>query len=498
MTGLAAGSQAGMLWHRVGRINEKNAGERTTHVAWLLSILALGLALRLNQLASWGLGMDEAFSATMATHSLRGIVNLILVDDFHPPLYYAFLHFWRMISTNEAWLRIPSVIFGVLAIWVIYALGSRLGDHRVGLLSAVILAISPLHIWHSQEVRMYSLLFLLSTASLYFFVRILDGGSLAGWIGYLTATSLALYTDYGGFVILAGQNLAVVVLLLLRCRVPLVAWVGAQAAVLVAFLPWGVYLLGAVARVANWMDVRHITPASVQQFAFTLSAFTSHFLPMGTPVLKALVAGAFGATAVAGAVVLRNRPSVAAILLASSFGALSITALASFITKVFFVRTLIAASAAYYVLVAAAATKARPRVLGLAVLGSLLALNVYSLFEMYYRVVKAGPWREVAAHVTSQYLPGDGIVFVGGAWHRPFDFYAAPYAIAPPEVQYGGPADLTLVRNLTHKSPRVWLVLKEDEDYDPKGRVKSYMTQWGALREARNFWDDIKVELYQP
>lgn len=471
---------------------------RASSGAWLLGIMALGVALRLYHLGTWGLGMDEAYSANVATRSLHDLVNFIVVDDFHPPLYYAFLHFWRMVSTNEVWLRIPSVIFGVLTIWVIYTLGTRLVDHRVGLLSAGILAISPLHIWHSQEVRMYSLLFLLSTASLYFFVRILEGGTLGEWIGYITSTSLALYTDYGGFVILAGENLAIIALLALRYRVPLAAWVGAQAVVFVAFLPWGVSLLGAVSRAATWMDVRHIAPASVQQFAFTLSAFTSHFLPMGTPVLKAIVAGAFGTTAVAGVLVLRHKPSAAAILLASSFGALGITALASVVTKVFFVRTLLAASAGYYILLAAATAKMRLRVLGLALLGGLVALNLYSLSEMYYQVVKAGPWRDVAAHVTSHYNTGDGIVFLGGAWHRPFEFYAAPYRVTPPTVDYGGPDDLQLVRGLTQKSLRVWLVLKEDKAYDPKDRVKTYMTQWGTLREQRSFWDDIRVELYQP
>ncbi len=471
---------------------------RVPHGAWFLGIMALGVALRLHHLGSWGLGMDEAYSANVATHGLRDLVNFIVVDDFHPPLYYALLHFWRMISTNEVWLRVPSVVFGALTIWVIYALGARLVDHRVGLVSAGILAISPLHIWHSQEVRMYALLFLLSTASLYFFVRVLKEGSLAAWIGYITTTILALYTDYGGFVILAGENLAVVALLALRYRVPLAAWVGAQAVVLAAFAPWGVRVLDAIPRAASMLVVRNITPASAQQFAFTLSAFTSHFLPMGTPLLKATVASAFGVTAVAGALMLRNRRSVAAILLATSFGALSVAALGSVITKVFFVRTLIAASAGYYVLLAAATMKMRSRVFGLVLLSGLVALNVYSLSEMYYRVVKAGPWRDVAAHVTSHYNTGDGVVFLGGAWHRPFEFYAAPAHIALPVVDYSRPSDLTLVRDLTRRSPRVWLVLKEDDAYDPRGRVRTYMAQWGALREQRYFWDDIRVELYQP
>ncbi len=495
---MTASSTAWMQRDQAHSISGGPVSFRAPRGTWLLGIMALGVALRLHHLGTWGLGMDEAYSANVATRGLRDLVNFIVVDDFHPPLYYAFLHFWQMISTNEVWLRIPSVLFGALTIWVIYALGARLVDHRVGLFSAGILAISPLHIWHSQEVRMYALLFLLSTASLYFFVRVLKEGSRAVWISYITITILALYTDYGGFLILAGENLAIVALLALRYRVPWATWVGAQAVVLAAFAPWGVSLLETITRAADVLVERNITPASARQFAFTLSAFTSHFLPMGTPLLKAAVAGTFGATAIAGALMLRDRPSVAAILLATSFGALSIAALGSVITKVFFVRSLIAASAGYYILLAAATMKMRSRVFSLALMSGLVALNVYSLSEMYYRVVKAGPWRDVAAYVTSHYNTGDGIVFLGGAWHRPFEFYAAPAHIAPLAVDYGGPSDLTLVRELTRRSPRVWLVLKEDDDYDPRGRVKTYMSEWGALREQRYFWDDIRIELYQP
>ena len=56
-----------------------------------------------------------------------------IVDPGNPPLYYSFLHGWLVFGDSEAALRTLSVVFGVLTIPLVYALGRTIRDHRLGI-----------------------------------------------------------------------------------------------------------------------------------------------------------------------------------------------------------------------------------------------------------------------------------------------------------------------------------------------------------------------------
>ena len=81
----------------------------------------------------------------------------LLKGDVHPPLYFMLLHLWLIGGEDITYLRLFSVLTGVLSIGGIYLLSRQLFEKRVDLISALILAISPLHIYYSQMVRNYSL-----------------------------------------------------------------------------------------------------------------------------------------------------------------------------------------------------------------------------------------------------------------------------------------------------------------------------------------------------
>lgn len=72
-------------------------------------------------------------------------------------LYYVLLNPWLNISDNETWLRVPAIIFAVASVYLIYRLGNDFFSKKVGLLSAFLLAISPLFINHAQEIRYYTM-----------------------------------------------------------------------------------------------------------------------------------------------------------------------------------------------------------------------------------------------------------------------------------------------------------------------------------------------------
>src|SRR6185436_9474480 len=122
-------------------------------------MIALGLLLRLWHLGTQSLSMDEVTDSGIAAQSIRSVVS---TRDGFPPLYSLLAHTWLGFFGDPASLRILSVIFGTISIFVVWHLGRLAGGEVVSVPAALLLAVSPLHISFSQEARVYSLYFLLA------------------------------------------------------------------------------------------------------------------------------------------------------------------------------------------------------------------------------------------------------------------------------------------------------------------------------------------------
>jgi uncharacterized membrane protein len=161
----------------------------------LPAVLVLAFLMRIigvNQ----SLWLDEATSALVAKMSLSQIFGHFLPGDFHPPFYYLFLKVWSMaFGFSEVALRIPSVIFGVLTVLLIYLIGRKIFNEKVALISSLLLATSGLHIYYSQEARMYGLATLLVSLAVYLFL-------LESWLALSIVLCLVGMTDYVSCLIL--------------------------------------------------------------------------------------------------------------------------------------------------------------------------------------------------------------------------------------------------------------------------------------------------------
>jgi len=251
-------------------------GRMTKSSAALLAITLLGFFLRVYHLGKESLWGDESYSFGVAKVGVEWIAHLAAAD-VHPPLYYYILHLGiKLFGTSEFAVRFPSLIFGVLAIPMIYLLGRRLFNEEVGLISALILAISPFNVEYSQEARMYSLLLFLALVSMYFFVRFIDRGSIvfvrflergsiAVSVGYVLSTALMLYTHLFGLFVLVAQNLFVAGLLLLsRQRRPLLKqWIVIQAITVITFAPWISVLSHQVSSAETIVSISYADPITL-------------------------------------------------------------------------------------------------------------------------------------------------------------------------------------------------------------------------------------------
>jgi 4-amino-4-deoxy-L-arabinose transferase-like glycosyltransferase len=205
---------------------------------WLLILLAL--ALRLVRLAFQPLWWDEGWSLYFATSDLGTMLELTAVD-IHPPLYYVLLSAWiGLFGSSALGVRLLSVLIGTVTIPVLYAVGRRLLGRPGGLVAAFLLAISPMHVYYSQEVRMYGLVTLLGVAAVYLALRLWtsERWRWGVWLGYAVAASAALYTHYYAAFLLVALNLVVLLLWLEGRRRWVLSWLGAQAMVVLLYLPW--------------------------------------------------------------------------------------------------------------------------------------------------------------------------------------------------------------------------------------------------------------------
>ena len=99
---------------------------------WLIIILFIGIILRMYGLSTESIWLDEGYSIVTAKLDL---LQVALVQDDVPPLYYLLLHWWiKLFGDSEFSVRFPSVVFGLLSIFMAYKTAQHLFNKNTGIL----------------------------------------------------------------------------------------------------------------------------------------------------------------------------------------------------------------------------------------------------------------------------------------------------------------------------------------------------------------------------
>ena len=134
----------------------------------LAGIFILAAVLRVIAISSRNIQYDDAFSYFLAKQSFSEIIKGTAADTM-PPLFYFLLHLWQLISREIWFLRFLSVFLSLGAITFLFLLLFRAFNRIAGLWGAFFAAISPLQIYHAQDIRMYALLAFCGMAYLFYF-----------------------------------------------------------------------------------------------------------------------------------------------------------------------------------------------------------------------------------------------------------------------------------------------------------------------------------------
>jgi mannosyltransferase len=170
-----------------------------SRVFWIVAgITAAAATLRLATLGLQSYHHDEIVTASRVLRgSLWHAIEKVGSSESAPPLYYLLAWLWtQILGTGEVGLRSLSAVAGIAVVPVAFLIGAELRGRRTGIVAAALVAVNPMLVWYSQEARSYSLLVLLGSVALLFFLRARRSGSTRDMACWALASSLAIATHY--------------------------------------------------------------------------------------------------------------------------------------------------------------------------------------------------------------------------------------------------------------------------------------------------------------
>lgn len=195
-------------------------------------LAALGIFLRLNNLAGRSLWTDEFFTLFDSTghgtaHSLLASlsqddsprlfqakdfkvylrsdpaktikdVNYALIkEDTHPPLYFWIIYFWiKLFGDSALAVRLFSVLMGLVCVYLAYRLSRRLFNEEAAVSCALFLAISPFAVRYAQEARSYALVMAIALAASLSILRFEKSNKVSDLTWFAVLNTVGIFTHY--------------------------------------------------------------------------------------------------------------------------------------------------------------------------------------------------------------------------------------------------------------------------------------------------------------
>lgn len=394
----------------------------------VLAITILALLLRLPGLDRESLWLDEGYTLLFSGLPLPRLITVGGAHE-HPPLYYLLVHGVMAIWPSYLVPRFISAVAGGLSVPVLYLLGRRLCSPAVGIAGALLLAISPFHIWYSQDGRAYELAGLCVLLSYMALVAAEDRPRPVTWCLYVLATLAALYTEYTTVLALAPQAL-----FLLRARRPLVlSWL----AIVLGYSLWiGVALRNtASVAAAYWIPapgLHDVLSTGLEFLGLEMPCPSPPCTGQQLPFLAGwdwvLVLAAAIATVFALAWAIRRRSFPIVLLCCWLLLPFAIILSLATVRSLYLDRVFLDATYPLYLLIGAAIAAALSRRWAVPVLAVALALVAATAgtASLIYATTSNPDWRSLARDLEGGYRPGQAVMFNPGVLRSLVGSYLPP------------------------------------------------------------------------
>lgn len=255
--------------------------------ALLLVIVGVALALRLPGLND-SLWYDEMWSTRVILGSFSALVHVI-GSDVHPPFYAVVMFAWiRLFGDSEISVRMLPLISSLLTIVLTARLAVAYGWPRAAPIAALVLAISPPHIWYAHEARPYSLLVLLVVASTLAFLQIRQTHATRWYVVYAVLALCMVMTHYFALAYVAAITLLAMTDRRLRARM---LWIAVAVAFVLALYLAARFVVGSIPNQAGHLRGFGLVEAWQLMFDWFIIGGAFGPLPTRATAIRLLVPG---------------------------------------------------------------------------------------------------------------------------------------------------------------------------------------------------------------
>lgn len=175
-------------------------------VAYAVTVIGFGLNYR-------PLHNDEGVTLSVASRpSARDVLDVAIDDRHGPPLHYLAVHASLVLRDDMLGLRLPSALFGILAIALAYGFGRELLGRSGGAVLAVLVATIPEVVHLAQFARGYTAMLAASFGSMWLLLLLVRTRRARYVAPYAVSALLLVAAHPFGLFALASEMVLLVVL----------------------------------------------------------------------------------------------------------------------------------------------------------------------------------------------------------------------------------------------------------------------------------------------
>lgn len=459
----------------------------------LLLLLFFGFILRIHNLGKNSFWYDEIVHLKVSQYNVIDLLTAKKFDFGDPPLYFVILHYWiKIFGTSEFSVRFPSLIFGVASVFFIYFLGKKLFNKEVGLVSALLMSISPLLIYYSQETRQVTLVVLLSIISMIVFKQFIENKNAKNLALFTLISFLGCATHFSYLPILFFQNIYFI--LTYRGKISiLIKWVLTQ---LIILLPTAYWIIKTTGYIFSGVKV-HVRFPQFYQF---LKYFFLNLLGIPYRLYFNSFIGFITNPFLIAVILLVNTILITLALLKIPWKQIKTKNISHFfkdnivflvlwfllpIGMVFtiqkfislYIHYLITIVPAYYILLSVGIQNLRRTYLKFSVIILLIYFSTIPLIN-FYSNPKNEQWKEVSRHVSENVHSGELIVLIDAYIADPF----LHYYLGSNEIFIISRKQTHLAESLITNHDTIWVIISFEEWTDPGGLIQ---------KEIQKYYDPI-------